>query len=143
MLAARMNSCRWCHFDVGVGVAPQEREAGKPILGVNRLPDASSLFLWQEASGSGEFGSGDSSSDGAGGDLDLRVIAYAFDLPQFAVGHKVEFVVVFGEPDRRVNGAAALSEGREADVSLAVNFDGYGSHAGIVIGNWFLMCRLD
>ena len=45
---------------------------------------------------------------------------------QFAVGHEVELVVVFGKPDGRVDGDASLSEGREADVTLAVDFSGDG-----------------
>ena len=62
-------------FEVGVGVAPQERDTGEPIFSVDRLADASKLFRWKDADGCGEFGAGDFSADGAGRDLDLRVVA--------------------------------------------------------------------
>ena len=119
-------------FEVGVGVAPQEWDSGEPVFSADRLADAGKLFRWQDADGCGEFGAGDFSADGAGGDLDLRVVSDALALSGFAVRHEVEFVVVFGKPDGRVHGGAAFSEGGEADVALAMDFGGDGSHADII-----------
>src|SRR5208282_2993716 len=119
-------------FEVGVGVAPQEWDSGEPVFSVDRLVDAGKLFRWQDADGCGEFGAGDFSADGAGGDLDLRVVTDALALSGFAVRHEVEFVVVFGKPDGRVHGGATFSEGSEADVALAMDFGGDGSHADII-----------
>jgi len=119
-------------FEVGVGVAPQEWDSGEPVFSVDRLADAGKLFRWQDADGCGEFGAGDFSADGAGGDLDLRVVADALVLSGFAVRHEVEFVVVFGKPDGRVHGDATFSEGSKADVALALDFGGDGSHADII-----------
>jgi hypothetical protein len=62
----------------------------------------------------------------------LRVVADALALSQFAVRHEVELIVVFGKPDGRVDGDATFAEGREADVTLAVDFGGDGCHADIV-----------
>jgi len=121
-----------CDLDVGVGVAPQEGDTGEPVFGVDRLARAGKLFRSQDADGRGEFGASDFSSDGAGRDLDLRVVADALALSQFAVGHEVEFVVIFGKPDGRVHGDTTLSEGGKADVTLAVDFGGDGRHADIV-----------
>lgn len=120
------------NFEVGVGVAPKERETGKPVLSVDRLAGAGKLFRPQKTDGRGEFRADDFSAHGAGGNLNLRVVVDALALSQFTVGHEVEFVVVFGKPDGGVHGDAALSEGSQADVTLAVDFSGDGSHADIV-----------
>lgn len=119
-------------LEVGVGVAPKEGDTGEPVFCVDCLADAGKLFRWQNADNSGEFGAGDFSADGAGGDLDLRVVADAFALSGFAVRHEVEFVLVFGKPDGGVHGDATFSEGSEADVTLTVDFGGDGSHWDIV-----------
>ena len=129
----KMDSCR-CRrdLDVGVGVAPQEGEAGQPVLRVDRLPDASKLFRGQDANCGGKFGTGDFPANGAGSDLDLWVIADALDLSQFAACHEVELVIIFSEPDGGVDSGDAFPEGREADVTLAVDFCWNGSHADIL-----------
>lgn len=62
----------------------------------------------------------------------MRVVADALGLAQFAIGHEVEFVIIFGKPDGCVDGNAILLERRKADVTLAVNFCGDGSHGTIV-----------
>jgi len=119
-------------FEVGVGVAPKQWNTGKPVFSVDRLAGAGKLLRSQKADGRGEFRAGDFSADGAGRDLDLRVVADALALSQFTVGHEVEFVVVLGKPDGSVDGDAALSERSQADVTLAVDFGGDGRHADIV-----------
>jgi hypothetical protein len=131
--AARFDSCR-CRrdFDGAVGVAPQEWDTGEPVFCVDCVTDASKLLRRQDAGGCGEFGAGDFSTDGAGGDLDLRVVADALVFPGLAAGHQVELVVVFGKPDGRVDGNATFSEGGETDVTLAVDFGGDGSHLDIL-----------
>jgi len=130
---AQLDSCR-CGRDleVGVSVAPQKRDTGEPVFCVDRLADAGKLFGPQDADGSGEFGAGDFSADGAGGDLDLRVVADALVLSGLAARHEVEFVIVFGKPDGGGHGDATFSEGSEADVTLAVDFGGDGWHSDIV-----------
>jgi len=125
-------------FEVGVGVAPQEWDTGEPVFSVDRLADAGRLLRWQDADGCGEFGAGGFAADGAGGDLDLRVVADALALSGFAVRHEVEFVVVFGKPDGRVHGDATFSKGCEADVALAVDFGGDGSHADSIKCRWII-----
>jgi len=62
----------------------------------------------------------------------LKVVADALVFSGFAAGHQVEFIVVFGKPDGRAHGNATFSEGGEADVTLAADFGGDGSHLDIV-----------
>lgn len=64
----------------------------------------------------------------------MRVVSDALVFSGFAAGHEVESVVVFGKPDGRVHGYAIFSEGSEADVTLAADFGGDGSHLNIVTG---------
>ena len=131
--AAEFDSLRCgCNFEAGVGVAPQEGDTGEPVLRVDQPVDAGKLFRWQDADGRGELGTGDFSADGAGCDLDLRVVADTLVLSGLATSHEVEFVVVFGKPDGRVHGDAAFPEGGEADVTLTVDFGGDGRHGDIV-----------
>jgi len=120
------------NFEIGVGVAPKEGNTGQPVFRVDRLANLSKLLRSQEAGGGREFRPGNFSADGARCDLDLRVVADAFALAQFAVRHEVELAVMFGEPDGRVHRNPVLSEGGEADVTLALDFDGNGCHAHIV-----------
>src|SRR5271157_79193 len=130
---AKFDSCRCgSDFEVGVGVAPNEWDTGEPVFCVDRLAGASTLFRRQDADGRGEFGAGDFSADGARGDLHLRVVADALALSQFAARHEVEFAVIFGKPDGSVNRDTTFAEGREADVTLAVDFCGDCSHENIV-----------
>lgn len=75
------------------------------------LADAGKFFRWQNAGGGRGFGAGDFPPDGAGGDLDLGVVADALALSQFAVGQEVEFVFIFGKPDGCVHGEPAFAEG--------------------------------
>ena len=127
-----MSGRYWRDLDTGLGVAPQEGDTGEPVFCVDHPADAGKLLRRQDAGGCGEFGAGDFSADGAGGDLDLRVVADALGFSGFAAGHQVEFAVVFGKPDGRVHGNATFSEGGEADVTLAMDFGGDGSHLDIV-----------
>jgi hypothetical protein len=119
-------------LDVGVGIAPEKRDAGQPVLLSDCLAGANEFFGSHYANRGGEFGAGDFSADGAGSDLDLRVVADALDLPQFAVRHEVKLVIVFSKPDGGVHGDAVLSESSEADIALAVDFSGDGCHGDIV-----------
>ena len=127
-----MSGRYWRDLDTGLGVAPQEGDTGEPVFCVDQPADAGKLFCRQDPDGGGEFGTGDLSTDGAGGHLDLRVVADTLGLSGLAAGHEVECVVVPGKPDGRVHGYAALSEGREADVTLTVDFGGDGRHGDIV-----------
>src|SRR5260370_12583531 len=122
-------------FDRAVGVAPQEGDTGEPVLRVDQPADAGKPFHWQDADGRGGFGTGDFSADGAGCDLDLRVVADTLVRSGLAAGPEGEFVGVFGKPDGRVHGDAAFSEGGEADVTLTVDFGGDGRPRDIV--KWF------
>ena len=129
----RFDSCG-CRRDLdgGVGVAPEEWDTGEPIFCVDHPADAGKVFGRQDAGPCGEFGAGDFSTHRAWGDLDLWVVADAFVFAGLAAGHEVEFVAVFGKPDGRVYGGAIFPEGSEADVTLAVDFGGDGSHPDIV-----------
>ena len=80
----------------------------------------------------GEFRTGDFATHGTGRDFDSRIVAHALAFSQFTVRHEVQFVVIFGEPDGRVDGDATLSKRGEADVSLAMDFGGDGCHGDIV-----------
>ena len=119
-------------LEVSVGVAPKQGDTSEPVFCVDQPANASKIFRRQDADGCREFRAGDLSADGAGSDFDLRVVADALVLSQLAAGHEVEFVIVFGKPNGRVHGNARLPEGGEADVTLAVNFCGDGSHGDIV-----------
>ncbi len=128
-----VDSCRCGRdLDIGVGVAPQEWEPRQPVFCVDQPADASELFGWHYANRCREFRAGNFPADGAGCDLDLRVVADALALSQFTIGHEVESVVALGNPDRRVHCDATFPEGGEADVMLAADFGGDGSHADIV-----------
>ncbi len=123
---------RECDFEAGVGVAPKKWDARQPVFCVDQPADAGKFLRRQNADSSREFGASDLPAHSAGRNLDLGIIADALALPQFAVRHKVELVVVFGKPDGRVHSDAALPKSGEADVTLAVNFCGDGSHEDIV-----------
>ena len=119
-------------FHVSVGIPPQQRQPGEPVFGIDGAADARSIFQRQNARGGCEFRPGDFSADGAGSNLDLRIIAEPLDLAELAVGHEVELVALLGEPDRRVDGDSGFAEGRERDVTLSVDLGGNG-HGHIVI----------
>jgi len=119
------------NFDVSVGVAPKQRQAGEPIFRFDGAADSGGIFGRQDARGGGEFGAGDFSAHGAGSDFDLRVIADTLDLAELAVGHKAEFVTVFRKPDGGVDRDSGFAEGRERDVVLSVDLGGDG-HRGIL-----------
>src|SRR5208282_3019239 len=119
-------------LEAGVGVAPQERNTCEPVFCIDQLAGASEFFRGQDAGGRREFGTGDFSEDGAGGDLDLRVVADALALSQFTIRHEVEFAAVLRKPDGRVHGDAILAEGGEADVMLAADFRRDRSRAVLV-----------
>jgi len=110
-----------CDFGVRVGVAPEKRQAREPILGLDELPCSGKLLGVQQADGRSRFGSGDLSTNRAWSDFHLRVVANTLTFSGLAVGHEVKFLICFGEPDRRVNRNATLTEGRQAEVTLAVN----------------------
>ncbi len=138
--STRRSQRSWIHpaysrerdLKAGVGIAPKERDTRQPVFCVDQPADAGEFLRRQDAGGSREFGSGDLSAHGTGGNLNLRVVADAFAFPQLAVRHKVESVIVFGKPDRRVHGSAIFPERGKADVTLAVNFCWDGSHGAIV-----------
>lgn len=113
-----------CDLDICIGVTPQKRQTSEPVLGVDRATDAAVPIDGQNARRGRELRAGDLSPDGAGGDLDARVIAKAFDLAQLAVGHEIELAIVFGEPDRGVDRHSGFAEGGKRDVFLSVNFGG-------------------
>ncbi len=119
-------------LEVSVGVAPEQGDTSKPVFCVDQPAHAGRLLGGKNTNRSGEFGSGDLSAHGAGSDPDLRMVADALVLSQLAAGHEVKFVVVFGKPDGRVHSSSTLPEGSEADVTLAVDRGGDGSHEDIV-----------
>ena len=133
MVEVRLMQAYSCQrdFEVGVGITPKQGTRASQYF---RLIAAGTgkLLRSQKADGSGKFGAGDFSADGAGGDLNLRVVADTLRFPQSTVRHEVEFVVVFGKPNGRVHGYATFSEGGEADVTLAADFGRNGRHANIV-----------
>jgi len=109
-------------FDVGIGVAPDEGHAGKPVFGIEGAADAGCIRDGEDTGRCWKFRARDFSADGARSDLDLRVIANAFDFAQFAVGHKVNLVGVFGKPDGSVDRDSSFAEGGKRDVVLAAYF---------------------
>ena len=113
-------------FNVSVGVAPDQRQASEPIFSVDGAANAGSGIGREDAGGGGEFGAGDFSADGTGGDLDLGIVANALDLAELARSHEAECVAVLGEPDGSVDGDAGFAESSERDVLLAVDFGGDG-----------------
>lgn len=110
------------NFDVGVSVAPDEGQACEPVFGVDGAADTRGILGGEKAGGGGEFRAGDFPTHRAGSDLDLRIIANALDLAQFAVGHEIQFAVFLGKPDRGINGDASLAEGGEREVVLSADF---------------------
>src|ERR1035441_9048047 len=73
--------------------------ATQPVFCVDQLANACGLLGGQNTNCCREFGAGSLSADGAGSDLDLRVVTDALILSQLAAGHEVEFVIVFGKPN--------------------------------------------
>src|ERR1035438_1268586 len=102
-------------------VAQKKINTRQPIFLPDGLAGASLFFRLQLSSSRREFGAGDLAADGAGRNLDFRVVADAFGFAQFAVGHEVKLAVIFGKPDGGVDGDATLPKGCEADIALAVN----------------------
>ena len=98
-------------FDVSVAIAPEPRDASEPIFVFDGAAGAGSIFGGKDASGCWEFGAGEFSAYGAGSNFDLRIVANAFDLAEFAAGHEVELIVFFGEPDGGVDGNTGFAEG--------------------------------
>jgi len=124
---------RACDLDRGVvGIAPKEEQSSEPVFLLDCLADAWKFFRWQNAGGGGIRDAGDFPPYGAWRDLDFRVVSDALALAQFAVGHEVEFVIVFGKPEGCVHGDTVFAEGCEADVTLAMDFCGNGCHGFIV-----------
>lgn len=115
-----------CEFDVGIRVRPEKRNAGEPVFRVDGLADARGILSWEDASGSQEFGAGDSSAHGARGDFDLRVVADALDLAHLACSHEIELVAFFGEPNRGVDRDSGFAKGGKREVALSVDLGGDG-----------------
>ena|SRR5208282_1056493 len=122
----------WRNLDSRVRIPPYKWNPRQPVFPVDQLTNAGKIFRRQNAGGGGKFGTSDFSPDGARRDLDLRVIADALVLAQFAVRHDIELVAVFSKPDGRIYSDATFSQGREADVTLSMDFGGDWSHADIV-----------
>ena len=80
------------------------------------------MFLWgKDASSRLKFRPGDLSTDCAGRDLHLRIVADPLGFAHGSPGHHVELAVVFSKPDRRRHTCARFAKGRERDVLLLMN----------------------
>jgi len=118
-----------CDFNASVCITPEEWQTSEPVFCFDCLSNAGRLCRRQEKSGCGKFGAGDFSADGAGGDLNSRIVANALAFPGLAVGHAVNPVIVFGKPDGSVDGCAAFPESCKTDVTLSVDFGGNSARA--------------
>jgi hypothetical protein len=123
-------------FDVGVGVRPQERDAGEPVLSIDDAADLGTAFRWEDASGCRKFGAGDFSADGAGSDFDLGIVADALDLAHLARSHEVKLPVFFREPDRRIDRNPGPTKGGKGEIALVADFgrDSHGCSLWMVRG---------
>jgi hypothetical protein len=119
-------------LNVGISIAPEERNSRHPIFGFDRVAHARGIFDRQDASGRREFRPRDLSPNCAGSNLDLRVVPNALHLAELAVRHEVEFVALFGEPNGCGDGNPRFPEGGKRDVLLSVDRSGDG-HRHIVI----------
>jgi hypothetical protein len=111
------------HFNERIGAGEWRGDPCQPIFSGDCFSRTGEIFWWQESGRCGELSARDLSPDGAGRDLYLRIIANALDLPHFANGHDVELAVFFSEPHWSRNAHAALAEGRQRNIFLALNWE--------------------
>jgi hypothetical protein len=110
-------------FDLQVNVifAPESRNSGEPVFLLDGFSRGRPVLRRKNPRDSGEFGSGDPASHGAGCDLDLRVIPYAFVFSRIAAGHHVQLFILLAEPDRSGDCRAIFPKTDQADIFLAMN----------------------
>lgn len=79
------------------------------------------LLRGQDARRRSEFRSRDFSTDGAGGDAHLRIVANSFGLSHVATGHYVELPVRFAKPNGSRDADSILAKGSQGNVFLSLN----------------------
>src|SRR5690349_16437760 len=85
-------------FDVRIRARPDQRDTRHPVFAVERLAGARVFFGRQNPRGGCELRPRDLSTDRAGRDSHLVIIAKAFGLPHIAAGHHVELATVLPKP---------------------------------------------
>lgn len=108
-------------LEVGICPRPEHRNSRHPIFAVDRLPRVFVLVCGEDTCGCGEFGSRHPSTDRAGCELYLGIVANAFGLAHRATGHHVEFAVVFSEPNGGGNSHTVFSKCCQRDIFLSLN----------------------
>src|SRR5215469_17408292 len=101
--------CRDLDFQEFVVFTP-EGQPHQPVLAAEDTLGFGPLGLGQNASAAGGLWTGDFAADGAGGNLNLRIVADALVLPGVIASHKIESAVAFREPNGRGDGGAVLAE---------------------------------
>jgi hypothetical protein len=97
-------------------------QPGLPILPVNGLPRVSVFLRRQQTRRRSDLRPSNFSTDGAGSNRHLRIIANAFGLAHFAARHHIKFIGIFSKPNRSRHLYSVLSERCERDIFLAANW---------------------
>lgn len=118
------------NLDVNVLFAP-EGNSRQPVLLLDCLASAGPVLWRKYARLAYEFGAGDFASYGARSDPHLGIVTDTLVFARVAPSHYVDFVTFLPEPDWRRYGDAALAEGGQAYVFLALNLKRDG-HEDIV-----------
>jgi hypothetical protein len=108
-------------LDEDVFLAPEDGKARQPILLLDRLMSGGPSFGRKYSCRRRVLRTGDFTSDGAGSDSHLGIIADALVFPRVAARHHVNLVIFLSKPDRRRDGRPTLAECDEADVFLPLN----------------------
>src|SRR5580658_10591404 len=119
-------------LQVGICIAPQKRNPSEPIFGIDEPACPLKFIGLQDAGRSRVLRTDEPAAHRAWRDPYLRVIPDTFVLAQFAAGHYVQPLIIFGEPDRSGNGYAVLPKRCEVDVLLPMNL-GWNCHTSILI----------
>jgi hypothetical protein len=127
---------REAYFQEHICPAEGRREPRQQVLPVDGPPRVRMFFRRQNARQRRDLGSSQFSTNCAGSNRHLRIVAHALRLAHFAERHDVKLVALFSKPYRRWNLYAALAKRAERDVFLAADLgrDWFG-HGDIVNGS--------
>ena len=111
-------------FEISIGPPPHKRNPRHPILAVDRLASPDVFLRRQNARSRGMRFSSHRSTDRAGRNAHLGIIANPLGLPHIAARHDVEFSIFFSKPDRGCDPSSGLAKSCKRDIFLTLNGGG-------------------
>ena len=108
-------------FDVRIRARPDQRDTRHPIFAVERLAGALVFFGRQNPRGGCKLRARDLSTERAGRDSHLGIIAQALRLSHIAASHHVELATVLPKPHWSWDAGAILAERGERDIFLILD----------------------